>query len=1739
MIKEKGLFKLFFLLFTFMSMNVFAQPIIYSHPVDTAVCEGVTIEFEVVASNVSVYQWQENDGSGWFDINESNVYASGENTSVLTISDAITGLNNYQYRCYLESSTGESLISNPATLNVYEHPIISQDPINTTVCKNETALFYVDAENVTEYKWQENRGTGWYDLIDNSFYSGTTTSSLEIYTIFGISDYQYRCKVFNESCYDISAAAVLIVNPIPLPYYVSGGGEICENESGVEISLLGSAELINYELFRNAVSTGMFVEGTGSPISFGFYDVAGTYTVRAINPSTSCVNEMTGIAVVEVNEAPEIYSVIGSGSYCSGSSGTEIFLESSQIDIVYELFLNGNHTGYVILGTGGVVSFNNIHTEGSYSIRATNQQTACTALMDGVITIVEHPAPIQYQLSGGGAICEGQGNGEVILDGSDIGIKYYLLKNNQLTSQIIDGTGDVISFDNIFDEGVYSVRAKNIASGCETMMSGYVELNYISLPEIFNLSGNGFICPGGFAVVTLGSSETGVDYYLYLNGNETSCSLPGTGDELVFSGITTEGTYKIFAVNQSSGCSVMMNQQVEVQNASSPVANAGNNQNIDEGTITSLTGSATGGSAYYSYYWSPEGLLDNPEISNPVTVPMNNSQLFTLTVLDNNSGCLSEKDTVIITVQTGVLSVTAYASQETVCNGETINLFALAQGGSGMYSFSWFTTEGVLIGNGSNTVVQPSVTTKYVVKVDDSNIIKSDTIEIFVGTIPEIFSLSGESFFCQGDEGSTLQLSGSEIGTSYQLRRNGIDINDVVAGSGDAIDFSANMQGAFSVVSYKEGCEQLMDGTVDVEKKPIPNAFAGSDFFIGYGDNAQLNGTAFGNAAAYSYEWFPSEYLQNSTVEDPLSSPLTSSMKFSLRVTDAEFGCVSKPDSVLVTVSDMPLEIEITTSASEICPGSSVTISAVVNGDSDDFNYMWYSNPPGFFAETQTITTYPAIDTWYYVVADNGQYQVNDSVFISLAVNPDLYEVSGGGSMCSNSNGVEIQLSGSQNSVYYSLYCNDANVNNVVAGTGNAISFGNIAEQGTYFVVATSNESNCSQNMNGTTEIYSVESPQAFAGENVTINNNESALLNGYGFGGSGEFSYHWSPADKVVNSTLATTSTINLSFSEMFFLEVTDQNSGCVSLPDTVLVNVAGSTITASIQATPSSICSGETVALRVIASGGTGNYSYSWTSSPEGFSSSVYNPIVSPQHSTLYSVQISDGENIITKSVQVIVNESPVANAGEDIEVYYGESAILQGGASGGSGNYSYLWNPQGLIVNENTINATTVSLFNKQSFYFAVADLETGCTSVSDEVVVDIKGSDLNVNVTAVPGEVCSGQLISLFALPDGGTENYSFQWRSEPEGFYSDQFYTSAVINQDMKFFVTVSDGEYQMERSVNVSVRPSPQKFDFSGDGIYCVGESGTTLNLSGSEEEVTYQLLYNNVSNGVSASGNGNILNFEEIKNEGIYSVKAVNQSNMCSALMRGAVQVEKSALPQQFNVFGGGVFCEGDEAAAISLENSEFQTSYTLYKDGEVYLDPVNGTGSQIVFDNTADDGSYYVVARNEAGCTAQMSSDIIISTMPLPDVYTSDDTTIYAGESALLQAFGATTYLWNTTPAITAQTVTVSPSVATTYTVTGMNENGCSAQDDVTVYVNTLPEPDANAFTPDGDGVNDVFLQGYKIKVFNKWGVILYEGDQGWDGTYEGSPVNSGSYFYLRISDKLGEEINAVKGTVSVIRQ
>lgn len=194
---------------------------------------------------------------------------------------------------------------------------------------------------------------------------------------------------------------------------------------------------------------------------------------------------------------------------------------------------------------------------------------------------------------------------------------------------------------------------------------------------------------------------------------------------------------------------------------------------------------------------------------------------------------------------------------------------------------------------------------------------------------------------------------------------------------------------------------------------------------------------------------------------------------------------------------------------------------------------------------------------------------------------------------------------------------------------------------------------------------------------------------------------------------------------------------------------------------------------------------------------------------------------------------------------------------------------------------------------------------------------------------------------------------------------------------------------------------------------------------------------------------------------------------------------------------------------------------------------------------------GSYSLRMTTATGCDTTILFDI--AAYPGIQLSVTPATArIPYGDSIQLQASGAMLYTWWPSGTISNDTVPapfVRPLQPTTYTVMGLSEHGC--RDTATVRIDIdyqMPVFIPNAFSPNGDGINDVFRLGnirYQklaaFRIFNRWGQQLFETSdpyKGWDGTQQGQPCNTGTYHYLVIVHYPDGAARTFKGDLTLIR-
>ena len=290
------------------------------------------------------------------------------------------------------------------------------------------------------------------------------------------------------------------------------------------------------------------------------------------------------------------------------------------------------------------------------------------------------------------------------------------------------------------------------------------------------------------------------------------------------------------------------------------------------------------------------------------------------------------------------------------------------------------------------------------------------------------------------------------------------------------------------------------------------------------------------------------------------------------------------------------------------------------------------------------------------------------------------------------------------------------------------------------------------------------------------------------------------------------------------------------------------------------------------------------------------------------------------------------------------------------------------------------------------------------------------------------------------------------------------------------------------------------------------------------------------------------------VTNLGLYYLEVTDLNNGCSAIDSVMVLPDPEAI-DSVEISVDQPICSGDDDGRIIVENVTGGRSPFLYS--------LNGASlsSDRIFSSLVP-GTYTVNVEDARGC---MSLNLIeITDGDTLSVDLGPDQSIQFGETALLEPFIAQSgsaiidQVWSNSSQENCENCPiweVQPSFTTQYFIELINENGCVAEDDVLVFVDRRKKMHIpNAFSPNGDEINDRFtlfggenvVQINELQIFDRWGTLVFQNQDftpndeslGWDGNFQGQPLNAGVYVYqASVSFSDGETVT-FKGDVLLLR-
>jgi gliding motility-associated-like protein len=198
-----------------------------------------------------------------------------------------------------------------------------------------------------------------------------------------------------------------------------------------------------------------------------------------------------------------------------------------------------------------------------------------------------------------------------------------------------------------------------------------------------------------------------------------------------------------------------------------------------------------------------------------------------------------------------------------------------------------------------------------------------------------------------------------------------------------------------------------------------------------------------------------------------------------------------------------------------------------------------------------------------------------------------------------------------------------------------------------------------------------------------------------------------------------------------------------------------------------------------------------------------------------------------------------------------------------------------------------------------------------------------------------------------------------------------------------------------------------------------------------------------------------------------------------------------------------------------------------------------------------TVNNNTSYIVTASLGNCTRQATVNATV----FAGVTVSAGPAVTSILGAPVQLNGSSnqpgTYMWTPPTGLSATNILnpfAAPLTTTTYQLKVTTANGCVDSSSVTVTVIDKCDEPMIAFTPNGDGINDLWLvtnpnclRSAQVEIFNRYGALVYKSDNyqnNWDGTYKGKPVADGTYYYLLKYRMINNNVVQKKGNVTVLR-
>jgi gliding motility-associated-like protein len=965
-----------------------------------------------------------------------------------------------------------------------------------------------------------------YEFFSNGVSIGAASTDNELEILNPVDGDDFYVSITDAyGCTAVSSTIEVTVHLLPVATLTSDVTEICSGDP-VAFEAFGGNHYSFY-VTRNSLDI-LQQESASNQFTTTSLE-AGDLVYVVVRDANSCSSNSTSIPIT-VNDLPVAgINVLPSNNI---GAGDDVTVEASGgVDYIYLINgvpHDGNASGWttdVSLVISGLVDGDEL------SVIARNASGCVDTSGEVTINVGAYPAEFVLQPAYS-EYCSGDPGVQLYLSGHESPfVLYELYETSDLVNSV--GTpslvGGRIVWNNI-TEGDYQVKATRLGLLLSRWFPTIVEVREQPAPAVFNMTPTGVTntCPVN---ITLDGSESGIDYNLLLNGVFFGGPVPGDGSPINMGSHSVGGIYTIEAVNASTGCSSMMNGQLDLD----VVPNSGIFNLVSDpssgiycegsGGVNLILEGSSNGAAYEVYRNNISTGITATGDGDVIDFGSFTQEGFYRVMIATQGGCIFPMD--------GVVEVSMDPAPDTFaleadndghfCVGDAsgIEISQVGQQDGVVYQL-WFDGAPVgaaIIGAANDPLLPlPPFGTSFT-QPGEYTVIGTMPVsgcEGVVGTImltedplPVVYDVTGDDSYCAGGQG-VIGLSGSQNGVNYELVMDGVATGSTLPGTGGLVEFPVSAEARYTITAtishLNTSCEVEMNGFVDVVEDPSPDKTVLINHVIS-SNNCDIDATitVLNSQAGVEYEiyWWvdednngPTGFTVNGDGTDKAfqNVELVGNGEYKILATLGD--CSDFLDNGFIVNEPGLITKYAVLGDGAICEGDGGIHIRLSSSEAGVTYVLWSIGAGAGGVDVAINTISPVIggvELDFGLIEEAGDYivlatnatctDVAMHGMIELRFNPlpIAYQITGSGIFCDDVLGATIGLNDSEIDVVYTLVWDDGGIPRVrgtADGDGDEIAFSTgVVDEGYYTVYARNELTGCTSSMNGTVVVTKMDLP--------------------------------------------------------------------------------------------------------------------------------------------------------------------------------------------------------------------------------------------------------------------------------------------------------------------------------------------------------------------------------------------------------------------------------------------------------------------------------------------------------------------------------------------------------------------------------------------------------------------------------------------------------------------------------------